>query len=308
MSLNELSTVEGYLDFNYPSAGKPLQTWYRVIGDLSAGRPLVALHGGPGVNHAYLLILAELTKSHSIPLVVYDQIGNGNSTHLPEKMGDTDFFTEQLYLDELNNLLSQLGIKDNYDILGHSWGAMLGARHAAAQPKGLKHLVLQSGTAAMHLWMKEQAVLRRRLPQAVQDMMKKHEEKGTTESEEYEEAVGEFYANFLCRVKPMPDVVTEAFAWIKKDPTVYLTMNGPFEFEVIGNLKDWTIEQDAHRIKVPTLLLNGRYDEAQDIVVEPLFQAIPNVKWFTFPESSHMAHHEETARFMDIVGKFLTTN
>jgi pimeloyl-ACP methyl ester carboxylesterase len=81
---------------------------------------LVALHGGPGVNHGYLLILSDLTQTYSIPLVVYDQIGTGYSTHLPEKRGDTSFWTEELFLAELNNLLTYLRIKDDYDLLGHS--------------------------------------------------------------------------------------------------------------------------------------------------------------------------------------------
>jgi pimeloyl-ACP methyl ester carboxylesterase len=51
----------------------------------------VALHGGPSVNHTYLLVLSDLTRAHGIPLIVYDQIGTGNSAHLPEKIGDTAF-------------------------------------------------------------------------------------------------------------------------------------------------------------------------------------------------------------------------
>ena len=42
--------TEGYVDFEYAPVGKPMQTWYRVIGDLTAAKnpPLVCLHGGPG--------------------------------------------------------------------------------------------------------------------------------------------------------------------------------------------------------------------------------------------------------------------
>ncbi|KAJ7698397.1 hypothetical protein B0H17DRAFT_1177448 [Mycena rosella] len=128
MSTSSLIVTEGEAEFTVPAAaaGKPWKTWYKVVGDLRSPtspsrRPLAALHGGPGVNHAYLLILFDLTKSHSIPLVVYDQIGSGNSTHLPEKMGDVSFWTEQSFLDELNNLLAYLGIQDDDDILGHWW-------------------------------------------------------------------------------------------------------------------------------------------------------------------------------------------
>lgn len=119
---SSLKVVESEVEFHIPAAGKPCKTWYTVFGDLQSGtRPLIALHGGPGVNHSYLRVLSDLTIAHSIPLVLYDQIGNANSTHLPEKMGDTTFWTEELFLAELDNLLRHLGIQDNYDLLGHSF-------------------------------------------------------------------------------------------------------------------------------------------------------------------------------------------
>ena len=81
--------------------------------------------------------------------------------------------------------------------------------------------------------------------------------------------------------------------------------NGPSEFHVIGSLKDWTIVDDIHKIKASTLLLNGRYDEAQDSAVQPYFRALPKVKWYQFAESSHMPHYEERERYMQVVGDFL---
>lgn len=96
-----------------------------------------------------------------------------------------------------------------------------------------------------------------------------------------------------------------SFNNIKKDSTVYMTMNGPSEFFVIGSLKDWSVKGELHKITVPTLLLNGRYDEATDWVMKPYFEEIGRVRWYTFAESSHMPHWEERERFMEVVGGFL---
>ncbi|KAJ7191611.1 proline-specific peptidase [Mycena pura] len=299
MSPSPIPVTEGEVAFN------PCVTWYKVVGSLGSRRPLIAIHGGPSVYHGYLLILADLTEKHNIPLVLYDQLGTGNSTHLPEKTGDVNFWTEQLFLDELDNLLAHLGVQDDYDILGHSWGGMLGARHAVHQPEGLKNLILFSTTAEMRLWEKAQNLLRTQLPQDVQDTLTKHEEQGSTDSEEYNMAMGVYYGRFTCTIHPLPQAIAECFAWIEKDPTVLLTMNGLSEFCVTGPLKDWSIIAEAHKINVPTLLLNGHYDMAQDSVMTPYFARIPQVKWFTFSESSHMAHFEEREKFMEIVGNFL---
>lgn len=83
--------------------------------------------------------------------------------------------------------------------------------------------------------------------------------------------------------------------------------NGPSEFHITGSLKEWSVIPELHKITVPTLLLNGRYDEAQDSVVEPFFKEIQSkVKWYTFSESSHMPQYEERELYMKHVGDFLT--
>ncbi|RDX57162.1 proline-specific peptidase [Lentinus brumalis] len=297
---------EGTVEFTIDGVDTPVKTWYKVFGDLKAHRPLVTLHGGPGVVHNYMLALADLVGTHGIPVVVYDQLGNGNSTHLPEKMGDTSFWTEALFIKQLTHLLEHLGIQDDFDLLGHSWGGMLSARFATQQPKGLKNLIISDSPASMKLWVEAANKLRSQLPPDVQNILDSHETAGTTQSEEYHGAVMQFYARHLCRLNPMPQDIQDVFGWLQKDPTVYLTMNGPSEFHITGSLKEWSIIDDLHKIAVPTLLLNGKYDEAQDSVVQPYFHAIHKVKWYTFAESSHMPQYEERERYVQIVGDFLT--
>ncbi|KAF8530416.1 proline iminopeptidase [Hysterangium stoloniferum] len=298
--------TEGEAEFHVAAAGKPCKTWYKVVGDVgSKKRPLVILHGGPGASHDYLLSISALATTHEIPVVFYDQIGSGRSTHLPEKKGDGAFWTDQLFCDELDNLVRHLGIQDDFAILGHSWGGMLGARYATSQPKGLNKLILANSPASMELFVQAANKLKKGLPQDVQDTLTRHEDAGTTDSKEYEAATMAFYKLYMCRLETWPDELNAAFEWLAKDPTVYHTMNGPNEFHVIGTLKTWSIIDRLHNINVSTLVLNGYYDESQDETVQPLFNNIPKCKWVQFANSSHMPHLEETVRYLDIVGNFL---
>jgi L-proline amide hydrolase len=236
-------------------------------------------------------------------VIHYDQLGCGNSSHLPDQ--DAAFWTVELFLAELDNLLEGLGLRQSYHLLGQSWGGMLASEHAVLRPAGLRSLVLANSLPSMPLWVREANRLRADLPAEVQATLLHHEEAGTTSSPEYEAATMVFYARHLCRVQPFPPEVAASFDNIVEDPTVYHTMNGPNEFHCIGTLRDWTILDRLPQIAVPTLLISGRHDEATPKVVQPFADAIPDVHWTIFEESSHMPHVEETEACMSVVGQFL---
>ncbi len=281
-------------------------TWFRVTGSLDAAGPLplVVLHGGPGVPHNYVLQIANLAAGGRA-VVHYDQIGCGNSTHLPD--ADPSFWTVQLFLDELDAVLAGLGIADSYAVLGQSWGGMLAAEHAVRRPPGLQALIIANSPASMQLWLAEANRLRAELPPQVQATLLEHEAAGTTDSPEYAAAEAVFYDRHVCRVVPNPPEVAESFALLAQDPTVYHTMNGPSEFHVVGTMKDWSIVDRLPRITAPTLLVSGRYDEATRACVQPFADAVPGATWVVFDESSHLPHVEEPERYLQVVGDFLAT-
>lgn len=216
---------EGEIEIDIPNAGKACKTWYRAYGDFKSNvRPLVCLHGGPGAGSNYLQSISDLAERYSIPVIIYDQIGVGKSTHLREKNGDEGFWTVDLFLHELDNVLKHFNIQDDYDLYGNSWGGMLGAEHAIRQPKGLRHLIIADSPADMVSWVEAANQLREKLPSDVQEVLKKHEADGTTDDPEYEEAVLVFYARHMCRIQPFPKEVSETLQNIKDDSTVYMTM------------------------------------------------------------------------------------
>ncbi|WP_330343138.1 proline iminopeptidase-family hydrolase [Streptomyces sp. NBC_00557] len=291
------SIVKGTVPFG------DFKTWYRISGDPGSPLPaLVVVHGGPGSTHDYLRGM-EVFAAVGWPVVLYDQLGNGGSTHLPDK--GEDFWTPQLFLDELDNLLHRLGVADNYVLFGQSWGGLLVARHAAARPAGLRGLVIANAPASYPLWLREMAVLRAQLPPGVNEVLLRHEAAGTTDSEEYHEAMRVFYEKHVCRLKPWPRDYQASFYEITNDPTVYRTMNGPSEFHVIGTLRDWGVEDCLPDIEVPTLVLSGRYDEATPETVRPYAELIPDARWEIFEESSHLPHLEEPERFIATMIEYL---
>jgi len=279
------------------------ETWYRVTGDLgTASTPLVVLHGGPGMTHNYVLSLTELARNGR-PVIHYDQVGCGNSTHYPDR--GPEFFTVGLFLEELDAVLAHLGIGGRYHLLGQSWGGMLAAEHAVLRPPGLRSVVLSNSPASMLLWVAEANRLRKDLPADVREALDRHEQDGTTDDPEYVAATQVFYDRHVCRSVPNPDEVRRTFELNELDPTVYHAMNGPNEFFCIGSLKEWSIEDRVQLIQAPTLLVTGAHDEATPATVQPFFDGIPDVRWAILEESSHMPFVEEPDRYFSIVDGFL---
>lgn len=278
------------------------RTWYRVTGDLASGKtPVVIAHGGPGCTHDYVDSFKALAEAGRA-VIHYDQLGNGRSTRLREK--DPSFWTVELFLDELSNLIAHLGITDHY-LLGQSWGGMLGAEYAVRRPEGLRGLVIADSPASMPLWIAEANRLRADLPPEVQAVLLRHEAAGTTDHPDYKAATEVFYARHVCRIVPPPPDVARTFAAMAEDSTVYNAMNGPNEFHVVGSLKDWSVIDRLPAIAVPVLLISGGHDEATPATVQPFAELIPDVRWHVFPNSSHMPHVEEFADCMQVVGDFL---
>ena len=313
-----VTSIEGTVDFRttYRGREETHQTWYRIVrsaadttadgtiadGTTAARLPLVALHGGPGATHDYILAMADLARDGRA-VIFYDQLGNGRSSHLPER--GADFWTVDLFVRELHNLVDALGLRGGHHVLGQSWGGFLAQEYALTQPDGLRSLVLADTAASFPDFLAECNRLRAELPPEVETVLRTHEEAGTTDDPEYVEASQVFYQRHVCRADPWPDEVTEAFAWIDRDPTVYHTMNGPSEFHVIGSIKDWQVKTRLKEIAVPTLLVSGRHDEATPALQETLLAGIPGAEWTVFEDSSHMPHVEERERYMSVVGGWL---
>lgn len=293
------SIREGYAPF------REFQTWFRICGDEQSNlTPLVVAHGGPGCTHDYVDAFKDIALSGRA-VIHYDQLGNGRSTHLPDQ--PISFWQPALFLDELDNLLSYLGIAQNYALLGQSWGGMLAAEHAVTQPAGLKALVIANSPASMALWLQGAAKLRAQLPPDIQTTLLAHEAAGTLDSTEYRMATQVFYQRHVCRLAPWPEEVRRTFAALDTDPTVYHAMNGPTEFHVIGSMKTWSIIDRLHLISAPTLLISGRFDEATPEVVQPFMDKIDGAQWVIFEKSSHMPHVEERELCMKTVRDFLNT-
>jgi len=213
--------VEGELSIPFFVNGTFYRTWVSQHVDpnpraLSA-RPLVVLHGGPGLTHDYMLPLTDLAASR--PVIFYDQIGSGRSSHL----GNNATFTWGLdvFLDELDNVLRVLNVRDDFDLLGHSWGGVMATEYAVRRKnKGLKRLVLSDSLPSNALWGQSEGELLSAFPEEVQrDVLV-----GFDDPARYRAGIGAFFAVHGCTVRPWPKPLNDSFDYLFSDPTPQIKM------------------------------------------------------------------------------------
>lgn len=278
------------------------QTWFRINEGTPGTPPLVVLHGGPGSAHNYCLPMANLARAGRT-VILYDQVGCGNSTHRPD--APADYWSIDTFVRELESLIDTLGIRDGYHVLGQSWGGVLATEFAVRQPPGLRGLILANTMTSMTKWHTEASRLIQELPEPFRTDLSQGELTGVRGTEAYRAATREYYARHVCRVSPLPDYVGYSFAQIDADPTVYHTMNGLTEFSITGSLRNWSAEGRMSEVAVQTLVLAGAFDEATPPVWSQFLVEIPHVTSHVFARSSHMPHVEEHAAFIDVVSAFL---
>ncbi|MBU8813047.1 proline iminopeptidase-family hydrolase [Mycolicibacterium goodii] len=281
------------------------ETWIQVTTPASAqpdALPLIVLHGGPGMAHNYVANIGALADETGRTVIHYDQVGCGNSTHLPD--APADFWTPQLFVDEFHAVRTALGI-ERYHVLGQSWGGMLGAEIAVRQPSGLVSLSICNSPASMKLWSEAASDLRAQLPAETRAALDRHEAAGSVTDPEYLQATEEFYRRHVCRVEPTPQDFADSVAQMEAEPTVYHTMNGPNEFHVIGTLGDWSIIDRLPAIVAPVLVIAGEFDEATPKTWQPYVDNISDVRSHVFPDTSHCTHLEKPEEFRAVIAQFL---
>jgi len=274
--------------------------FYWIYGDInSTAEPLLIVHGGPGSPHNYLLPLAKLAQER--PIIFYDQLGCGKSIYLGK---DKSRWNLTYFLEELTYLITTLKL-NNLHIFGHSWGSILASEYALKNLSQLKSLILASPCLSIPLWCKDAEKLLNTLPRQIIEIIEKHQKLATTDSDEYQFASLEYYQRYVCRLPVWPKEMIESVEG--SNDLIYRTIWGESEFLVTGNIQDYDITKQLHKLNLPVLFTCGRYDEATPETTKFYQELIKGAKLVIFENSSHLPHFEEKKKYLEQLSNFLRT-
>ena len=263
---------------------------------------LLLLHGGPGATHEYFEALERHLGAEGIELIYYDQLGSAFS----DQPKDESLWTTERFVDEVEQVRQALGLtKDDFYLLGHSWGGILATEYALAHQDQLKALVISDMMMSIPDYNRYASeVLAKGMDPAVVKEIQELERKGQYESPRYMELLlPNFYAKHFCRLPEWPDAVNRTFAKLNKQ--VYVLMQGPSEFRASGRLEKWDRKADLGRITVPTLVVGAANDTMDPEHMRWVSTQVKHGSYLFCPQGSHLAMWDDQRTYVDGLARFL---
>lgn len=286
------------------SAGE-FKVWTKRVGNNPSMKVLL-LHGGPGATHEYFEAFDSYFPNAEIEYYYYDQLESAYS----DQPNDSSLWSVDRYVDEVEQVRIALGLNsDNFYLLGSSWGGILCMEYALKYQQNLKGLIVSNMMASIPDYITyANDVLGPQLPSDVLKEIRALEAKGDYSNPRYSELIfANYYPEHVLRMplKEWPDPVNRAFAHI--NPDLYVTMQGPSEFGVVGDakLKNWDIKGKLSNISTPTLTIGGTYDTMDPKHMEWIASEVQNGQYLHCPNGSHLAMYDDADTYFKGLIEFI---
>jgi len=267
---------------------------------------VLLLHGGPGATHELYECFDGYLPYEGIEYIYYDQLGS----HYSEQPSGEELWTIDRFVDEVEQVRKALDLnKENFFLLGQSWGGILAMEYALAHQENLKGLIISNMMADVKAYNKyAKEVLGPQMPDEVFKEILQIEEKKDFENPRYEELLmTHHYTEHVLRM-PLdrwPNSIMRTFANLNQE--VYVYMQGPSEFGITGDatLKDWDRTKDLPKINVPTLTIGGTHDTMDPKHMEWMSGEVQNGRYLHCPDGSHLSQYDDQKTYINGIVSFL---
>ncbi len=279
------------------------RVWTKRFGNNPKIKVLL-LHGGPGATHEYFECMESFLPAEGIEFIYYDQLGSPSS----DQPTDSSLWMTDRFVEEVEQVRQALFLdKNNFYLLGHSWGGILAIEYVMKYQDNLKGLIISNMMASGPAYGKyADEVLAKQMDPSVLDTIRMLEEKGDFNNPKYMELLlPNFYTQHIMRIPldKWPEPVTRSFS--KMNQQVYIIMQGPSEFGISGRLAKWDRSQDLKNIRVPTLVVGATFDTMDPEYMKWMSSQIPGSTFLLCPNGSHMCMYDDQETYMNGLISFL---
>jgi len=279
------------------------RVWTKRIGNNPRIKVLL-LHGGPAATHEYFEAADSYFPGASVEYYYYDQLGSAYS----DQPKDASLWDLARFVDEVEQVRTALGLtKDNFFLLGHSWGGILAMEYALKYQENLKGLIISNMMASIPAYNEyANKVLMPQMDQKALAQIKAMEAKKQYEDPRYMELlIPNFYVQHLMRApfEQWPDPLMRAFS--KLNRPIYVKMQGPSEMGASGDLVNWDRTADLKKITVPTLVIGATHDTMDPKHMEMMSKSVTKGRFLLCPNGSHMAMYDDQTTYFGGLTSFL---
>lgn len=267
------------------------KVWTKRIGNNPSVK-LLLLHGGPGATHEYFEACDSYLPGAGIEYYYYDQLGS----YYSDQPDEPDLWETARFVEEVEQVRQALGLdRDNFYLLGHSWGGILAMEYSLKYQQHLKGLIISNMMASMPAYNDyAQKVLKPDMdPTALQEI-EALEAAGKYDDPRYMELLMEHhYQDHVLRMpaEEWPEPVNRSFEHL--NPAIYVPMQGPSELGASGKLLTWDRTSDLAQIEVPVLVIGAQHDTMDSKQMRWMAETLPKGRYLHCPDGSHMAMYDD---------------
>lgn len=277
------------------------RVWTRKVGD--GAIKLLLLHGGPAMTHEYFECFESFLPRQGVTLYYYDQLGSAYS----DQPQNDSLWTVPRFVEEVDQVRQGLGLtRNDFYLLGHSWGGILAMEYALKYQRNLKGLVISNMMASCPAYAQYNRILRSQMRKSLVDSLRAYEYRQVYKDPVYVRLVmNEFYTQHVLRrpVADWPEPVNRSFAHVNDH--IYTLMQGPNEFGISGRLANWDRMADLESIRVPTLVIGARYDTMDPYYMADMSRKVLRGRYLHCPKGSHLAMWDDQPTYFRGLINFL---
>lgn len=263
---------------------------------------IVLLHGGPAMTHEYMECFETFFQREGFEFYEYDQLGS----YYSDQPKDSSLWTTERFVEEVEQVRKAIGAdKNNFYLLGNSWGGILAMEYALKYQENMKGLLVANMMASAPDYGKyaDEVLAKQMKPEVLAEIRSLEAKKDFSNPRYMELLIPNYYQQHLCRLKEWPDGLNRASKHINNE--IYTIMQGPSEFGISGRLAKWDIKNRLHEITIPTLMIGAKYDTMDPKAMEEQSKLVQKGRYLYCPNGSHLAMWDDQKVFMNGVIEFI---